>query len=84
MKQQTVTSFSVLSESLTMIGEDQANPLNQKLLPYNAFLKQLAKDKKCLLADLNTDMQDALKTTFRPEFLNRVDDIVVFHSLTLE
>jgi ATP-dependent Clp protease ATP-binding subunit ClpB len=28
--------------------------------------------------------QDALKATFRPEFLNRVDDIVVFHSLTLE
>jgi ATP-dependent Clp protease ATP-binding subunit ClpB len=29
-------------------------------------------------------VQDALKATFRPEFLNRVDDIVVFHSLTLE
>ena len=45
----------------TMIREDQSNALNQKLLPYNAFLKQLARDKKCLLADLNTDMQEALK-----------------------
>lgn len=26
-------------------------------------------------------MIDALKQTFRPEFLNRVDDIVVFHPL---
>ncbi|MBT3202113.1 MAG: DUF1080 domain-containing protein [Phycisphaerales bacterium] len=45
----------------TMIKEDQSTALNQKLLPYNAFLKQLAKDKKCLLADLNTEMQEALK-----------------------
>ncbi len=45
----------------TMIGEDQPNSRNQKLLPYNAFIRQLAKDKNCLLADLNTDMQEALK-----------------------
>lgn len=45
----------------TMIREDQGNDLNQKLLPYNAFLKQLAKEKKCLLADLNTEMQEALE-----------------------
>jgi ATP-dependent Clp protease ATP-binding subunit ClpB len=35
-------------------------------------------------AAMEAAMQDALKATFRPEFLNRVDDIVVFHSLTLE
>ncbi len=46
----------------TMIKEDQGNPLNQKLAPYNEFLKTLAKEKKCLLADLNADMQAALKT----------------------
>ena len=45
----------------TMIREDQANDLNQKLAPYNAFLKALAKEKKCLFADLNADMQEALK-----------------------
>ena len=28
--------------------------------------------------------EEALRTTFRPEFLNRVDDIVVFHQLTVE
>ena len=41
----------------TMIGEDQPNPNNQKLVAYNHFLKELAKEKKCLLADLNADMQ---------------------------
>ena len=45
----------------TMIGEDQANPNNQKLMAYNEFLRELAKEKKCLLADLNTDMQETLK-----------------------
>jgi ATP-dependent Clp protease ATP-binding subunit ClpC len=29
-------------------------------------------------------VDDALKNAFRPEFINRVDDIIVFHHLTLE
>jgi ATP-dependent Clp protease ATP-binding subunit ClpB len=29
-------------------------------------------------------LEEALRATFRPEFLNRVDDVVVFHSLTME
>jgi ATP-dependent Clp protease ATP-binding subunit ClpB len=29
-------------------------------------------------------VEEALRSTFRPEFLNRVDDTIVFHSLTLE
>ncbi|MGV8084577.1 MAG: ATP-dependent chaperone ClpB [Coriobacteriia bacterium] len=29
-------------------------------------------------------LQDALRATFRPEFLNRVDDVVVFHALSLD
>ncbi len=29
-------------------------------------------------------VEEALRQTFRPEFLNRVDDIVVFHALTME
>jgi lysophospholipase L1-like esterase len=44
----------------TMIREDQANAENQKLVAYNDFLRTLAKDKKCLLADLNADMQAAI------------------------
>jgi ATP-dependent Clp protease ATP-binding subunit ClpC len=29
-------------------------------------------------------IQDGLKQTFRPEFLNRIDEIIIFHTLTLE
>lgn len=41
----------------TMIKEDAENDLNKKLAPYNDFLRELAKEKKCALADLNADMQ---------------------------
>jgi ATP-dependent Clp protease ATP-binding subunit ClpB len=33
---------------------------------------------------MNAMLQEALRATFRPEFLNRVDDTVVFHALTLD
>jgi ATP-dependent Clp protease ATP-binding subunit ClpB len=29
-------------------------------------------------------LHEALRATFRPEFLNRIDDIVVFHALSLD
>ena len=29
-------------------------------------------------------LQEALRATFRPEFLNRIDDVVTFHALTLD
>lgn len=32
--------------------------------------------------DIKSDVMGELKRTFRPEFLNRVDDIIVFHQLT--
>jgi lysophospholipase L1-like esterase len=54
--------IKVMLLTSTMIGEDQVNARNQKLMPYNAFLKELAKDKGCLFADLNGQMQEALKT----------------------
>jgi len=33
---------------------------------------------------LRADIEDTLKRTFRPEFLNRIDEIIIFHSLTRE
>jgi ATP-dependent Clp protease ATP-binding subunit ClpC len=32
----------------------------------------------------NAELEDALKRTFRPEFINRIDEIIVFESLTPE
>ena len=34
--------------------------------------------------EMKSEVLDALRRQFRPEFLNRVDEIVVFHSLTRE
>jgi lysophospholipase L1-like esterase len=53
-------NIKVMLLTATMIGEDQPNANNQKLVPYNEFLRTLAKEKKCLLADLNADMQAAI------------------------
>ena len=47
----------VMILTATMIQEDQQNALNQKLVAYNDFLRKLAQEKGCLLADLNQDMQ---------------------------
>jgi ATP-dependent Clp protease ATP-binding subunit ClpC len=33
---------------------------------------------------LRGDIQDALRSHFRPEFLNRIDEIIIFHTLTQE
>jgi ATP-dependent Clp protease ATP-binding subunit ClpC len=33
---------------------------------------------------LKGDIQDALRNHFRPEFLNRIDEIIIFHTLTKE
>ncbi len=33
---------------------------------------------------LKGDIQDALRKHFRPEFLNRIDEIIIFHTLTQE
>ncbi len=53
--------IKVMILTATMITEDQAGANNQKLIAYNAFLRELAAQKKCLLADLNAEMQAAIK-----------------------
>ena len=53
--------IKVMILTSTMIGEDQSRELNQNLIPYNAFLREIAKEKKCPLADLSKDMLAALK-----------------------
>ena len=52
--------IKVMILTSTMIGEDEPNANNQKLATYNEFLRALAKEKDCLLADLNADMQTAI------------------------
>ncbi|MDW8053707.1 MAG: AAA family ATPase [Anaerolineae bacterium] len=47
------------------------------------FVKPSSEEELKLVAD-HKKIEDALKRTFRPEFLNRVDEIIIFSPLTLE
>ncbi len=53
--------IKVMLLTSTMIGEDQVNTKNQKLKAYNGFLRTLEKEKNCLMADINADMQAELQ-----------------------
>lgn len=52
--------IKVMILTATMITENPAEPNNQKLAAYNDFLRELAKEKKCLLGELNGAMQKDL------------------------
>lgn len=52
--------IKVMILTATMIGEDPERELNKDLVPYNEFLRDTAKQKNCLLADLNADMRKTL------------------------
>ena len=41
-------------------------------------------DSDSMYAQMEGKINDALKKTFNPEFLNRVDDIIIFHALDKE
>ena len=53
--------IKVLVLTSTMIGEDPQKETNKKLIPYNDFLREIAKEKNLPLADLSKDMHAALK-----------------------
>ncbi len=46
------------------------------------FSGDSAKQKDADYADMKSRTMEELKRTFRPEFLNRLDDVIVFHALT--
>ncbi|MCX6925086.1 MAG: GDSL-type esterase/lipase family protein [Verrucomicrobia bacterium] len=60
--QAQAAGIKVMVLTATVIGEDD-NANNQKLVAYNDFLRALAKEKGCLLADLNADMWTGLKAS---------------------
>ncbi|MDE6181694.1 MAG: ATP-dependent Clp protease ATP-binding subunit [Eubacteriales bacterium] len=41
-------------------------------------------DEKTKYEDMKKNVMDQVKKTFKPEFLNRIDDIIVFHTLNKE
>ncbi len=57
IEQCQAANVKVVILTATMIGEDDQNLNNRKLAGYNDFLRSLAREKKCLMADLYQDMQ---------------------------
>jgi len=54
-------SVKVVLLTATPLGEDLENPENQQLAPYNDFLRNYAKEKNLVLADVNAAFRDYLK-----------------------
>jgi len=50
----------------TVIKEELDGDLNKKVAPYNEFLRDLAKEKKIPLADLNAMFHEAIKAAKKP------------------
>jgi len=46
------------------------------------FIRSTGGDEEALKA--KEKIEEGLKQTFRPEFLNRIDEVIIFHTLTLE
>lgn len=62
VEQAETAGIKVIILTSTMIGEDPEKETNKKLVAYNDFLREFAKEKKLPLADLNQEMQAQLKT----------------------
>ncbi len=55
------SGIKVMILTATVIGEDLDNAKNQTLAGYNGYLRELAGQKKCLIADLGAQMQNAIR-----------------------
>jgi lysophospholipase L1-like esterase len=67
--------IKVMILTATVISEDLNNDNNKKLSEYNAFLKSLATEKKCLFVDLYADMESVIKTKKSKENLLTSDGV---------
>lgn len=55
-----------------------------EILRQKGSLGFASQDKEMTYQDMKSRLLDEIKKTFKPEFLNRLDDIIVFQSLTKE
>ncbi len=60
------------------IGTEYGKPGGSRL----GFVRSSGGDEEALKA--KEQIEEGLKRTFRPEFLNRIDEVIIFHTLTLE
>ncbi|MBR2344306.1 MAG: hypothetical protein IKA71_00785 [Lentisphaeria bacterium] len=67
--QTRAAGIKVVILTATMIREDANNDFNTKLAAYNDFLRRLAKEKACVLVDLNREMQQEI-AAFKAKYGN--------------
>lgn len=76
VEQTQAAGIKVMLLTATMIQENPESPENRAAIPYNEFLRQLAKEKNLPLADLSADFLGRLKTEYQQnEYLFTVDGV---------
>jgi len=58
--------------------------IGTEILKNKSVIGFLTPEKKLSFENLKCEILEKVKKTFRPEFLNRLDDIIIFHPLTQE
>lgn len=66
------------------LGMKEFRAQARKMIGFNIPSEKQEKEDKGEWEKLKTVLEADLKKTFRPEFLNRVDDIIIFHPLNEE
>ncbi|MDL2237353.1 ATP-dependent Clp protease ATP-binding subunit [Christensenellaceae bacterium OttesenSCG-928-K19] len=67
---------------IIMTSNVGAHDIATNKIGFGSSDKETSQEKQHEYDEMKEKMMEALKHTFRPEFINRVDDIIVFHKLT--
>jgi ATP-dependent Clp protease ATP-binding subunit ClpB len=67
--------------TIVIMTSNIGSPIIQEYFANAEQGKRNAESKKSAHAKMEQAVRDELKRHFRPEFLNRIDDIIIFHSL---
>ncbi len=78
--------LQVLDDGRLTDGQGRTVDFNNTLIAMtsniaSSFIQDLA-EKHAEQWEIEAQLNEALKASFRPEFLNRIDETVIFHSLT--
>ena len=72
-----IMTSNVASQAIRELTSQKSMTMEDMM---GADIETLAKQ----MAELQNRVNDELRSTFRPEFLNRIDDVITFNSLSIE
>ncbi len=78
-----IMTSNVGSESIRAFGQEKANKAKSLGKSMEEMMQGDLDSMAEAMAELTTKVNDSLRNTFRPEFLNRIDDIITFDSLSI-